>query len=307
MPEPLLKWDDFRVFLAMVREKRLASAGRVLSLDPATVGRRINALEDALGAQLFLRSPHGYTLTEAGRSLVEHARAIEGHAAAATADLGSTHELLSGAVRIGAPDGVATYLLVEACDALSKGNPSLRVQLMSLPRLFSLSKREADLAITLAPPPAGRLTVRKISDYHLHLYARPELIAAVGQILTLDDLRNVRGIGYISDLVLDRELDYFALLGREAEPALTSNNLLIQLGWCLKGAGFCFLPDFVGRAHSEITPVLVDEVKLTRSLYLVRHEDDARVARINRMADFIVEWIRDSLSQSVELRQPALS
>ena len=79
-------------------------------------------------------------------------------------------------MRIGAPDGVSNYLLVDACDALSRDNPDLQVQVVALPRMFSLSKREADLAITVSPPTAGRLTVRKIADYRLRLYARADLV-----------------------------------------------------------------------------------------------------------------------------------
>lgn len=301
-----MKWDDLRIFLAVARQKRLVNAGRHLSLDPATVGRRITALEEALSATLFHRSPQGYALTEAGRALVAHAQAMENHAAAASVDLGGQSERLSGTVRIGAPDGVSNYLLTDACEALSRENPELQVQVVALPRLFSLSKREADLAITVSPPSAGRLTVRKISDYDLHLYARPELVAATGPIRSLDDLRNVRGIGYISDMIFDKELDYFALLGRDADPALTSNSMIVQLRWCLKGAGFCILPDFVAREHGDIVQVLADEVQLTRSFYLVRHQDDARVARINRMADVIVDWMQQALAPADVGRRAAL-
>lgn len=301
-----MKWDDLRVFLSVAREKRLVNAARDLGLDPATVGRRIAALEDAMGAQLFHRSPQGYSLTDVGRSLVAHAQAMENHATAATADLGGQSEKLSGSVRLGAPDGVSNYLLTDACEALSRDNPQLQVQVVALPRLFSLSKREADLTITVSPPNASRLTVRKISDYHLHLYARPELVAATGPIRHLDDLRHVRGIGYISDMIFDRELDYFALLGRDTDPALTSNSLIVQLRWCLKGAGFCILPDFVAREHSDLVPVLSDEIRLTRAFYLVRHQDDARVARINRMADVIVDWMRAALSEDDESARRSL-
>jgi DNA-binding transcriptional LysR family regulator len=300
MQDGPMKWDDLRVFLAVARQKRLVNAGRALCLDPATVGRRIAALEEALASTLFHRSPQGYTLTDAGRALVVHAQAMENHATAATEDLGGQPERLSGTVRIGAPDGVSNYLLTDACEALSRDNPDLQVQVVALSRLFSLSKREADLAITVSPPTAGRLTVRKISDYALHLYARPDLVAAAGPIRTLDDLRTVRGIGYISDMIFDRELDYFALLGRDTDPALTSNSLIVQLRWCLKGAGFCILPDFVAREHSGIEAVLAEEVQLTRAFYLVRHQDDARVARINRMAEVIVEWMQRALAPRTE-------
>ena len=41
--------------------------------------------------------------------------------------------------------------------------------------------------------------------------------------------------------------------------------------------------------------VLPDDVRLTRAFYLVRHQDDARVARINRMADVVVDSMRAAL------------
>ena len=106
----------------------------------------------------------------------------------------------------------------------------------------------------------------------------------------------MRGIGYISDMIFDRELDYYALLGRETEPALTSNSLIMQLRWCLRGAGICMLPDFVAREHPELRLLLPDDVRLTRAFYLVRHQDDARVARINRMAEVVVDWMRAALT-----------
>ena len=212
-------------------------------------------------------------------------------------EIGGQADRLSGTVRIGAPDGVSNYLLVDACDALCRDNPDLQVQVVALPRMFSLSKREADLAITVSPPSAGRLTVRKIADYRLHLYAHADLIAGLGPVGDLADLRGVRGIGYVSDMVFDRELDYYALLGREADPSLTSNSLMVQLNWCRRGFGVCILPDFVARAHGELTAVLADDIRLTRAFYLVRHEDDARVARINRMAEVVVDWMRQSLDE----------
>lgn len=292
-----LRWDDLRLFLAVARQGRLVSAGRTTGLDPATLGRRIAALEEALGARLFDRSPQGYALTEAGRGLIDHAQAMESMAAAAMAEVGGHADRLTGTVRIGAPDGFANYLLIDACDAISHDNPALQVQVVALPRMFSLSKREADLAIGVSPPSAGRLTVRKIADYRLRLYASRGLAARLGPLRGIADLAAIRGIGYISDMIFDKELDYYALLGRQAEPALTSNSLIMQLRWCLRGAGVCILPDFVAREHPEIVPILPDEIALMRSFYLIRHQDDARVARVNRLAEAVVEHVRAALSR----------
>ena len=64
-----MNWDDYRYFLAVARTGRLSMAGRQLGVDHATVGRRIKALEVSLGANLFDRSPQGYRLTDAGRTV----------------------------------------------------------------------------------------------------------------------------------------------------------------------------------------------------------------------------------------------
>ena len=248
-------------------------------------------------ASLVERSSEGHALTEAGQGLLAHAEAIEAQVEVLAGDVGGQAERLSGTVRIGTPDGVSNYLLTDACDALTRENPDLQVQVVSLPRMFSLSKREADVAVTVSPPSAGRLTVRKIADYRLRLYARRDLVAGLGPVRTMADLHAVRGIGYISDMIFDRELDYYALLGRETEPALTSNSLLLQLRWCRQGFGMCILPEFVARAHPELTVLLPDDVRLTRAFYLVRHEDDARVARINHIAEVVVDGMRAALAE----------
>jgi DNA-binding transcriptional LysR family regulator len=300
MQKGTMKWDDLRVFLAVARRSRLLVAGRELELDPATVGRRITALEQALGARLFDRSPQGYALTEAGRSLIAHAQAMEGQANAAAAEITGLPERLSGVVRIGAPDGVSNYLLIGACDALTRDNPDLQVQVVPMPRTVSLSRRDADLAVAVSPPSAGRLTVRRIADYRLQLYVHADLLAALGPVRSMADLGELRGIGYISDMIFDRDLDNYALLGREAEPALTSNSLIMQLRWCLRGAGMCILPEFVAREHPELRVLLPDDVRLTRTFYLIRHQDDARVSRINRIAEVIVAAMQAALAERPE-------
>ena len=297
MQKSTMKWDDLRVFLAVARHGRLHNAGRTLGLDPATVGRRIAALEEALGARLFDRSPQGYAITEAGRGLLAHAQAMESQASAATEEIGGQADRLSGTVRIGAPDGVSNYLLIDACDALSRDNPDLQVQVVALPRMFSLSKREADLAITVSPPSAGRLTVRKIADYRLHLYGRADLIAGLGPVAR--PRRPARGARH--RLHLRHDLRPRARLLRAARARDRSVADLEQpdgaAHWCRRGFGVCILPDFVARAHAELVAVLADDIRLTRAFYLVRHEDDARVARINRMAEVVVDWMRQSLDE----------
>lgn len=301
MAKNLLKWDDLRVFLHVAREGRLLAAGRSLAIDPATVGRRISALERALGAKLFDRSPQGYALTDAGANLIAHAQSMESLAASARDDVGGSSEQLTGTVRIGAPDGVANFLLPDATKSIVAAHPALKLQVVALPRLFSLSKREADLAIAVSPPTAGRLRVRKIGDYRLRLYGGAELVQGLGNPKRRRDLKGVPQIGYIQDMIFDKELDYRHSLGEADEPDLSSNSLVVQLRWTLENCGLCILPDFVAAGFPGLAPVLPERFQLWRSFYLLRHQDDVRVARIQYAAEAVTTVLRERLAQLAKL------
>lgn len=292
-----MKWDDIRVFLQVARMSRLVMAGRALGMDPATVGRRITALEESLGTKLFDRSPQGYSLTESGRNLIEHAQGMESIASVAQENLGGQSDLLSGTVRIGAPDGVSNYLLTDATAKLCKENPELSVQIVALPRMFSLSRREADIAVAVSPPSAGRLKVQKIADYRLRLYGNRALVETISNVKKRADLHGITNIGYISDMIFDKELDYLSILRGEKQAKLTSNSLIVQLRWTLAGHGLCILPDFLALEYEDLVPVLPEKVSLNRSFYLVRHQDDDKIARINRTADMIVTNLRTELGR----------
>ena len=288
-------WEDLRVFLELSRRGTLLGAARALGIDAATVGRRVAALEQSLDTRLFDRSQRGYSLTEAGRRLTDPATAMEAAASSAADRLAGQTERLSGAVRIGAPEGVAATILAPACARIARDHPELRLELVALPRVFSLSQREADIAIALTPPTAGRLRTRRVADYTLHLYATAEVIAR-HDLTHRAALRDVRFIGYIADMIFDKELDAVPLVGSALRPQLTSTSLNIQLDWAAEGQGACILPDFVACKRPELLQVLPDEIAFIRSFHLIRHEDDLRAARINRTADRLTAALREVLS-----------
>lgn len=289
-------WDDMRIFLAVARGESLSAAGRDLRMDPATVGRRVSRLEQDIGAPLFAKSPQGYGLTEAGARLVTHAEAAEQAVSLANEAVRGHSDGLSGQIRIGAPDGCANFLLPQVCAAISAQNPDLDLQIVALPRVLNLSRREVDMAITVSPPTAGRLVVQKLTDYRLHLAASVGYLAAHPPIKTLDDLRGHRIIGYIPDMIFDKELDYLTDLGMDRVP-LASNSVSVQFNWVRTGAGIGIVHDFTMPVAPDLQRVLADEVNLIRSFYLVRHADDQRLERMNRFADALAHGIRRELAR----------
>ncbi|SDD78267.1 LysR family transcriptional regulator [Ruegeria marina] len=289
-------WDDMKVFLAVAREESLSGAGRLLKLDPATVGRRIARLEAAYDTPLFAKSPQGYTMTAAGERLLAHGEQAEAAMRSASEALAGTTEGLTGQIRIGAPDGSANYLLPQVCERISDENPDLDIQILALPRIINLSRREADMAITVSTPTAGHLLVQKITDYKLHLVASRRYLRRSPPIEKVEDLKGHRMIGYIPDMIFDRELDYLNDIGIE-RVALSSNSVSVQLRQVSQGSGVCVAHDFTLPYHGNLRQILMDRISLTRSFYLVRHQGDQRSERLNRFAEALSRGIRDEVAR----------
>ena len=289
-------WDDLRLFLAVAREQSLSGAGKLLRLDPATLGRRMARLEKTMQAVLFVKSPSGYALTEAGVQLLSRAEAAEQGMRQATADVVVPSDQLAGQIRIGAPDGCANYLLPQVCARLVADNPGLDIQIVALPRVFNLSRREADMAIGVSAPTAGRLVVQKIADYQLHLAAADSYLAARPAIRTVADLQGHRLVGYIPDMIFDRELDYLAELGMTRVP-LASNSVSVQVNMIRQGGGVGIVHDFSLPATPGVTRILTGDVHLSRAFYLIRHEDDRRNLRLSRFAEALAQGVRTEVAK----------
>ncbi len=289
-----MDWDDLRVFLAVARTESLSAAGKRLKIDPATVGRRVARLEAATQTRLFVKSPQGYGLTEEGARLIPHAEEAERATASAVESL-SGPSGLTGLIRLGAPDGCANYLLPQVLTRICQANPGLEVQLVALPRVFNLSKREADMAIGVSRPETGRLTVQKLADYRLHLAASRDYLAR-HPVGGTEDLIHHAFVGYIPDLIFDKELDYLTEIG--APPVtFSSNSVSVQLNFLRQGAGLGVVHDFALPAAPDLVRVLPDRISLQRAFWLMRHADDGRVERLSRFAEALIRESRAEMAR----------
>ncbi len=304
------RWDDLRVFLAVARAETLSGAGKIVRLDAATVGRRIARLEQDLNAVLFVKSPQGYALTDVGEKLVTSAEAAEAAMRAATDGVAGQRDMdraaqsagLSGQIRIGAPDGCANFLLPQVCAALTQTHPDLDIQIVALPRVFNLSRREADMAIGVSAPTAGQLTVQRITDYKLHFAASQAYLDSAPPLDRLADLKVHRLVGYIPDMIFDRELDYLADAGVVRVP-LASNSVAVQLNMLRQGGGVGVVHDFSLPAAPQVRRILVDVFSITRSFFLIRHASDQGQGRLGRFATLLVQGMRAEVARLEEEAQ----
>jgi molybdate transport repressor ModE-like protein len=107
----MFDWNDARFFLAVARSGSTLTASRELKISQPTVARRVAALEQALGLNLFERRQAGYRLTEEGEALVPQAEAMEAAAQALADGAQARARSLSGSVRLTCNEVTATYHL----------------------------------------------------------------------------------------------------------------------------------------------------------------------------------------------------
>jgi len=285
-----MDWDRIRIFLAVARSGQILGAARQLKLNHATVGRQLTALETELDTRLVERQTHGCALTPAGEVLLKAAERVESELLQAGTLLSGASETLTGAVRVGAPDGLGNYFLSRALGALAAQHPGLTIQLVPLPRTFSLTRREADIVITLDRPKQGRLIVKKLTDYTLSVYAAKSYLSRAGRILRPEDLAGHLFITHVEDFVYSRALDYAAELGRLMSRHYECGSVVAQMEAVRAGHGIGILHDYAAGQFPELTRVL-PQTRFTRTYWLMSHPDTHHTRRVAEVYDFVAKSV----------------
>jgi len=285
-----MNWDDVRIFLAVARSGQILGAAKRLGVNHATVARRLTVFEHDLNTKLLTRRTNGCELTHAGEEFLLAAERMEAEMLSVRSSLGDADVAISGSVRIGAPDGFGVTFLAPRLASLTARYPDLKIQLVPVPRSFSLSRREADIAITVDRPDQGRLVARKLVDYSLGLYASRAYLDAHPAPQSIDELADHRMVGYVDDLVISPSLNYAPEISREWRPAFEISSALGQVEAVRAGAGIGILHMFIAREHDELVPVLPERT-IQRSYWLAYHESVRTLRRITAVSSFISDLV----------------
>lgn len=282
-----MNWNDLHFFLVVARTHSLTEAARELGVNQSTVARRISALEDALGASLFLKSPDGYELTEMGKALLPPAEEAEAQMRRIERGGAVPPDQLSGTVRVALPELLGQQLFIPRLREFYLRYPDIHLELIADVRTARLSSREEDVLLRLIRPTHGDYYVRRLGGLALGLYGTPDYIAQRGAPRRDGDLVTHRLIGW------DRSLSYLPLARWLEEKApegafcLRTHTMGAQFAAVLAGLGLAVLPVIVAKA-SNLVRVLVEEDPHRSDLWLLQHPDTRRSARVNAVADHFV-------------------
>ncbi|MCP3380332.1 LysR family transcriptional regulator [Bradyrhizobium sp. CCGUVB4N] len=253
--------------------------------------RQLTALEESLKVKLLERHTSGCTLTSAGETLVAAAERAESEFLKVGASIGGASEAITGTVRVGAPDGLGNYFLADRLGTLAARHPGLVIQLVPLPRTFSLSRREADIAITLDRPKQGRLILSKLTDYTLSVYAAESYLSRVGLIRNQSDLAGQLFVTHVEDFVYSNALDYASTLGRLMSRRYECGSVVAQMEAVRSGHGVGILHDYAARRYPELKRLLPG-VQFVRSYWLTSHPDTHETRRVQEVHRFIAASVK---------------
>jgi DNA-binding transcriptional LysR family regulator len=288
-PARVLDWNDFRYFLAIARAGTLAGAARDLKVEHTTVGRRLAAIEQALGARLFTRGPDGFTLTRAGHEILPLAEEMAARVEGIVRRVSGEDERVEGTVRLTTSEALSGYF-VKNLSVLRERHPDLVVEILSGNRAFDLLRGEADLAVRIRPDFEPDLVARKVVRAAWSLYASTQFVEKKGAPTAPENLTGWDVIGFDTSLSAVPGALWLQEHASGARLVLRANSIIAALNATIVGMGIGVLPCFLGGQEPQLrrlTPMALGE----RDVSLVVHPDLARVARVRAVMDFIVETL----------------
>jgi DNA-binding transcriptional LysR family regulator len=279
-----LEWSDLRIFLAIARQGTLGAAARKLGRTQPTMGRRLRALEAAVGHVLFQRTADGFVLTDEGTAILSHAERMEEEALALQRQLAGQEGQLDGMLRLSSSEWFGTCLLTPVLAEFGTRHPKVVVELLTDAALYSLPRREADMVFRIKPFDEPEVISRRLLHITYAVYGKegtpaPQRGDGSGvRLVTMDtafsempDARWLRGVL------------------PNATVAFRSNNREVQAGLCRKGAGLAVLPRPLGDATPGVVPLDLGEAPPGRNTFVGYHRDLKRLARLRALLDLVIE------------------
>jgi DNA-binding transcriptional LysR family regulator len=277
-------WDDLRIFLCLAREGTLTTAAKALGVSHPTVARRVQALEQQIGARLFERLPDRFVPTAAGEELLADTEAMEKAALSINRRSAGLSDTVSGVVRLSAGEAMSA-LLARHLPELRKSLRHIEFELTASHTLANLSRREADLLIREQVPELGSIVARKLDRVAYAIYAHPDI--AVSK-LTPSAMKSLPWIGFDDDHAympgqrwLQERLD-------GARPVVRGNNWLVLHEAARAGAGFVVLPCYLGDRDANLQRVGGVIADVFADQWLLVHRDLRALPRVRAVMDAVI-------------------
>ncbi|WP_025661732.1 LysR family transcriptional regulator [Rhizobium sp. IBUN] len=296
-------WHFYRTLLAVLEHGSLSAAARDLGLTQPTVGRHIDALENSIGSQLFVRSPNGLLPTDAALELKPYAQTLAATSAALLRTASGHRDQVAGTVRISASEVIGVEVLPPILAPLMAAHPDLNIELSASDAIEDLLNREADIAVRMAEPTQDQLVGRRIGEIPLGFHAHRRYLAQHGAPLGMADLARHRLVGF------DRQTAYIrTMMARFPLPdnlvfAFKSDNPLAQISAIRAGLGIGICQMGIAAQDPDLLPVLPELFRIPLDTWVVMHEGIKTARRYRVTFDALVDGLLNYTKGAVHKRR----
>lgn len=295
MPGPN-DWDLFQSLHAVLEAGTLSAAARLRGLTQPTLGRHIETLEQRLGSPLFLRSPRGLQPTDLAVELKPHLHDMAAAASAAVRDASGAADSLVGSIRITASEMVGAEVLPPILTTFREAHPGIVIELMMSNILDDLSRREADIAVRMAPPTQNALVAKKVGEVELGFYAAPQYLDRHGCPGGMEDMKAHTIIGFDGPMRSIKDLSGVSISVSRETFDFRSDSDLAQLAMMRSGYGIGVCQPTIAR-RNNLVRVLPDAVLFQMGVWIVMHENLRASRRMRLMFDHLVDGVTSYIKE----------
>jgi DNA-binding transcriptional LysR family regulator len=284
-----MDWNQARAFCATADSGSLSAAARKLGLTQPTLSRQVAALEAALGTTLFERIGKRLVLTDAGLSLVEHARAMSMAAEAMALAAAGKSQDTEGRVTISATDAVSAYLLPGLVARIREKAPQITLVIVASDSISDLRRREADIAIRHVRPTEPELIAKLVGEMAAHFYAAESWVAKNGLPESVAELCSAELLGFEPVDQFSEHLRAAGLPISADRFRIVSANSVVLWEMVRQGLGICMMLQEI----ADLTPGVIRLLPELRGtpvpVWLVSHRELHTSRRVRLVFDVLGE------------------
>jgi DNA-binding transcriptional LysR family regulator len=186
-------------FVRVFETGSFSAAARLLNVGQSAVSKSIAQLEDRLGVSLLMRSTHGLTATEAGRTYYEHARRVLDEADEADLAARVADACLTGRLRVNAGVTLASLHLMPRLPAFLAAHPKLSVDLVINDRAIDLIEEGMDVGLRYGPLRDSSLVGRIVATTRRLVLGAPDYFHRAGVPMAPAELTEHEAVIYTED------------------------------------------------------------------------------------------------------------
>lgn len=302
------KLQAMEVFVQVVDAGSFTRAAETLQLPKATVSTLVKELETSLASKLLHRTTRHVSVTSDGAAYYERCVRILSDVRDAEESLSRHRFSPSGRLRVDAPTGFSSEILIPALPDFFERYPDITLELGSTDRPVDLVEEGVDCAIRGGDLHDVNLIARRVGVINFVTCAAPSYIERYGKPMHPSDLERHRCVNYFSaktgkishwDFTRDGERIEVMLPG---PIALNDSNAYVMAG--LSGLGVINMTDYLLTEHLE-SGRMVRLLPEWRCDPIPVHVVYPQNRHLSAKVRVFVEWISELFANNPHLRLQA--